>query len=346
MNLSKKREESESIESEKIQRRNRDRIRMRKTAVRSQGSVSETSSESSRPGSAPGRATSKKENRSDESFPGRNKRVTRTQEIPETEHPVHIRLGQLLAGGLNPNEAHGVVALISSMRLNGNVMMKTEAVEGTERISVFEEEEGWSRNDLVETEDLIKEYPAGKMNVPKKVFYRKNEESGMSRAVQTSTMGVGSSKSTQTEVREPMTPEERSESPGIPVVESSTVGWGEPRTPGGSSTISRPQSLKLSEISSGRSSAAGNTESPIILPGEGSPESNVEEWLMTPGKFRRSEDEVEHEKTPTKETPEPHRLRCWKLRSPKKVRRKQWSERKWKRRWWATKCPRKKNLDP
>ena len=152
--------------------------------------------------------------------------MTRIQEIPETEHPVHIRLGQLLAGGLNPNEAHGVVALISSMRLNGNVMMKTEAVEGTERITVFEEEEGWSRNDLVETEDLIKEYPVGKMNVPKKVFYRKNEESRTSRALQTSTMGVGSSKSTQTEVGEPMTPEERSESPGIPVVESSTVGWG------------------------------------------------------------------------------------------------------------------------
>ena len=189
---------------------------MRKTAVRSQRSVSETSSESSRPGSAPGRATSKKENRSDESFPGRNRRVARTQEIPKTEHPVHMRLGQLLAGGLTPNEAHSVVALISSMRTNGNVMMKTEAVEGTERISVFEEEDGWSRNDLVETEDLLKEYMAGEMNMPKKVFCRRNEEPGMSRAVQTSSMGVGSAKSTQTEVRAPMTPEERSESPGVP----------------------------------------------------------------------------------------------------------------------------------
>ena len=40
------------------------------------------------------------------------------------------------------------------------------------------------------------------------------------------------------------------------------------------------------------------------LPSEGSPESHIEEWLLTAGKFRRSEDEVEHEKTPTKETPE------------------------------------------
>ena len=77
----------------------------------------------------------------------------------------------------------------------------------------------------------------------------------------------------------------------------------ERRTPGRVSDISRPQSLKLSEISSVTSSS-GRTESLMPLPSEGSPESHVEEWLMTPGKFRRNEDEVEHEKTPTKETPE------------------------------------------
>ena len=73
------------------------------------------------------------------------RRIARTQENPETEHPVHVQLRELLGDGLTPNEAHGVVALISSMRRNGNIMLKTEALEGTERVTVYEEDEGWTR---------------------------------------------------------------------------------------------------------------------------------------------------------------------------------------------------------
>ena len=198
---------------------------MKKSAVRSQGSVSETSSESSRPGSAPGRSTTNKENRSDESFPGRNRRVARTQEIPETEHPIHVQLRELLGDGLTPNEAHGVVALISSMRRNGNVMLKTEALEGTERVAVYEEDEGWTRHNLVETENLLQEYEVGKMNVPKKVFQSLRGGQGQPKAVQTLPLELGSTTSTQTETTTPATPEERSESPEVPVLESSASVW-------------------------------------------------------------------------------------------------------------------------
>ena len=183
-------------------------------------------------------------------------------------------------------------------------MLKTEALEGTERVAVYEEDEGWSRNNLVETDNLLQEYEAGEMNIPKKVFQSLRGGPGLPKAVQTLPLESGSAKGTQTETTTPATPEERSESPDDRVLVLSPGVREERRTPGGVSDISRPQSLKLSEISSVTSSTSGRTESPMPLPSEGSPESHVEEWLMTPGKFRRNEDEVEHEKTPTKETPE------------------------------------------
>ena len=155
---------------------------------------------------------------------------------------------------------------------------------------------------MVDTENLLQEYEVGKMNIPKKVFQSLKGGPGQPKAVQTLPLEMGNTTGTQTESTTPATPEERSESPGVPVLESSPSVWDTQRTPGGRSVVSRPQSLKLSEISSVTSSSE-RTESPMPLPSEGSPESQVEEWLMTPGKFRRSEAEVEHEKTPTKETP-------------------------------------------
>ena len=163
---------------------------MRKSAVRGQGSVSETSSESSRQGTAPGGTTTNKENRSDESFPGRKGRAARKPEIPERVHRIHLQLRQLLDDGLTPNEAYGVVALISNMRRNGNVMLKTEALEGTERVAVYEEDEGWSRNNLADTDNLLQEYEAGEMNIPKKVFQSLRGGPGLPKAVQTVAVGI------------------------------------------------------------------------------------------------------------------------------------------------------------
>ena len=223
--------------------------------------MSETSSESSRPGSAPGRTTTNKESRRDESFPGRKGRAARKLKIPETEHPIHLQSRKVLDDWLTPNEAYGVVALISNMRRNGNVMLKTEAQEGTERVAVYEEDEGRNRNNLVETDNFFQESEAGDMNMPKKVFQSLRGGPGLPKAVQTLPLESGSAKGTQTETTTPATPEERSESPDDRVLVLSPGVREERRTPGGGSDISRPQSLKLSEISSVTSSMSGRTES-------------------------------------------------------------------------------------
>ena len=134
---------------------------------------------------------------------------------------------------------------------------------------------------------------------------------GLPKAVQTLPVESGSAKSTQTETNALLRRPKKDQNLLEAEYWNSRPAYGKDRrTPGGVSVISRPQSLKLSEISSGRSSASGRTELPMLLPSEGSPESHVEEWLMTPGKFRRNEDEVEHEKTPTKRCQRPRQSRC------------------------------------
>ena len=64
-------------------------------------------------------------------------------ETPETEQSLFQELMTLIKEGMTPNEVYGVMALVKSMRRNKNVMMKTEAPEGTERYAIYEEDEGW-----------------------------------------------------------------------------------------------------------------------------------------------------------------------------------------------------------
>ena len=90
------------------------------SSTRSQGSVSESSSESSRPGSAPcGAATTSKVTRAPlDAFPGRKGNAPVVMETPEKEHPLCQELMTLIQKGLTPNEVYGTVALVKSMRRN------------------------------------------------------------------------------------------------------------------------------------------------------------------------------------------------------------------------------------
>ena len=231
-------------------------------------------------------------------FPGRKGGTSGTPETPVT-HPLHQQLEKLIEDGLTPDEVHGIVALVTSMRRNRNVMVKTEAIEGADSYGIFESEEGWTMHDLTNTEDLLKEHSLGEMDLPKKKFVKKAKKAGVPRAAQTKPVEVGIEKETQTE-----TPEERSDSPG----ESGPIFpphmWRDMLTP---DLINKgPLSRTLSEISSA-SMTSIRIESPILPPCiSGSPEADVEAWLMTPGGFHREDEDQEMEeakKTPAKVPP-------------------------------------------
>ena len=49
-------------------------------------------------------------------------------------------------------------------------MMKTEAAEGTKRYAIYEEDEGWTYNDLLDFGNLQKEHFPGDIDVPKNPF--------------------------------------------------------------------------------------------------------------------------------------------------------------------------------
>ena len=107
-----------------------------KPTARGQGSVSESSSEASRPGSAPGTATLSEGIRSTAIFPGRKGKTPLVAPFPEVEHLFDQQFLNLLEEELTPNEVQGVLAVITRMRRNQNVMLKTEAVEGAERVGI------------------------------------------------------------------------------------------------------------------------------------------------------------------------------------------------------------------
>ena len=140
-----------------------------------------------------------------------------------------MRLGQLLAGGLTPNEAHGVVALISSMRMDwqrddedGSCRRDGENLPFRRRRWM---EPKRFRGDGRFTQGVPM---AGEMSMPKKVFciarMRSLECQELCRRRQWELEAL---RALRTEVKEPMTPEEGSESPGIPVVETSPCEDGE-----------------------------------------------------------------------------------------------------------------------
>ena len=187
----------------------------RPTSTRSQGSVSESSSESSRPGSAPcGAATTSKVTRAPlAAFPGRKGNAPVAMETPEKEHPLCQELMTLITEGLTPNEVYGTVALVKSMRRNKNIMMKTEAREGTERYAIYEEGEGWTYHDLLDLGNLQKEHFPGDIDRPKNPFQRNLLQVGVNKSVQTAEEEGMKEVAIQTDSESPVTLEQRSESP-------------------------------------------------------------------------------------------------------------------------------------
>ena len=136
-------------------------------------------------------------------FPETKGNVPVAMETPVTEHPLCQELTTLISEGLTPNEVYGTLAVIKSMRRNKNVILKTEAREGTERYAIFEEGEGWTYNNLLNFENIQKEHFPGDIDLPQNPFQRNLLRAGMTKSVQTAEDESVKEVATQTDSESP-----------------------------------------------------------------------------------------------------------------------------------------------